>query len=221
MSRSHLELSELEVAGFKGRGVPNKFIRQPNPSGKLALILPGMGYTCDRPLLYFTSEVLLAKGFDVLQLWANYSTLEFQELTQTEQSQCLAEDSRALLAAGRGANSYDIFVLGGKSIGTLSLTLLLNQEPGLSSATTFWLTPLFYLPPVVRVLKELQGPAFIAGSDADATFDLDVLSQIMETPHKSSLVVIGGDHSLEIPGNPLQSLQELSRLTESFSTFLS
>ena len=221
MSRSNFELSELEVAGFKGRPVANKFYRQAKASGKLALILPGLGYTCDKPLLYYATEVLLAKGFDVLQLWVDYSRLEFQELTQVEQLKCLTEDSRALLAAGKGANSYDLFVLGGKSFGTLSLTLLLNQDPGLASSTTFWLTPLFYMPPVAQALKRLQGPAFIAGSDADPTFDMQVLSQIMETPHKSSLVVKGGDHSLEIPGKPLQSLHELSRLVESFSNFLS
>lgn len=221
MSRSSFELSELDVSGFNQRQVTNKYYRQPKSTGKLSLILPGLGYTCDKPLLYFTTEVLLAKGFDVLQLWADYSTLEFQELTQIEQSRCLAEDSRALLAAGRGANSYDLLVLGGKSIGTLSLSLLLNQEPGLSSATTFWLTPLFYLPLVSQEVKDLQGPAFIAGSNADPTFDIDLLSQIMETPNKSSLVVKGADHSLEIPGDPIKTLQELSRLTENFINFLS
>jgi hypothetical protein len=221
MSRSSFELSELDVPGFNQRQVTNKYYRQPKFTGKLSLILPGLGYTCDKPLLYFTTEVLLAKGFDVLQLWADYTTLEFQELTQIEQSRCLAEDSRALLAAGRGANSYNHLVLGGKSIGTLSLSLLLNQEPGLSSATTFWLTPLFYLPLVAHTVKDLQGPAFIAGSDADPTFDTDLLSQIMETPHKFSLVVKGADHSLEIPGDTIKSLQELSRLTENFINFLS
>ena len=47
------------------------------------------------------------------------------------------------------------------------------------------------------------------------------MAQILETPLKSSLVVNGADHSLEVPGNPMQSLQELSRLTESLSSFLS
>jgi predicted alpha/beta-hydrolase family hydrolase len=211
----------LEVSGFNQRKVPNKFLRQPKSPGKLALIHPGLRYNCDKPLLYFTTEALLQKGFDVIQLWADYTTPEFQDLNQTEQTSCMFEDSSALLSAGKQARSYDLLLLGGKSIGTLTMTLLLNQDQKMLSATTLWLTPLLYMPPVVQVIKQLQGPAFIAGSDADPTFDMEVVSEIIETPNISTLVVNGGDHSLEIPGDMHRSLQELSRITNSLSSFLS
>lgn len=221
MSRHNLDKSVLEVSGFNQRKVPNKFLRQPKSPGKLALIHPGLRYTCDKPLLYYTTEALLEKGFDVIQLWADYTTPDFQELTQAEQSRCMFEDSSALLSAGKQARSYDLLLLGGKSIGTLTMTLLLNQDQKMLSATTLWLTPLLYMPPVVKVIKQLQGPAFIAGSDADPTFDMEVVSEIIEIPNISTLVVNGGDHSLEIPGDVHRSLQELSRITNSLSSFLS
>lgn len=221
MSKNHLNISALDVTGFNQRPVPNKFFQQPKPSGKLALVFPGLRYTCDKPLLYYSTQVLLDKGFDVLQLWADYATPDFQDLTQVEQSRSLFEDSNALLGAAKEASSYDLLLLEGKSMGTLTMTLLLTQDQGLLSAITIWLTPLLYLPPVSQVLKELKGPAFIAGSDADPTFDLEVLSQVMDSPNTSTLVVRDGDHSLEIPGDPHRSLQELSRVTNSLSSFLS
>ena len=221
MSRSNLDISALDVSGFDQRPVPNKFFRQPKPSGKLGLILPGLRYTCDMPLLYFTTEVLFEKGFDVLQLWADYTTADFQELSQAEQSRCLLEDSSALLNVGVQTSSYENLIIGGKSIGTLSMTLLLNHDQDLLSRTTIWLTPLLYMQPVAQVLQELRGPAFIAGSDADPTFDMEVLSQILETPHISTMVVKGGDHSLEIPGDAHRSLQELSNVAKNISIFLS
>lgn len=221
MSRNNVDKSVLEVFGFNQRKVSNIFFQQPKSSGKLALIHPGLRYNCDKPLLYFTTEALLQKGFDVIQLWADYTTPEFHDLTQAEQSRCLFEDSSALLSAGKQTRSYDLLLLGGKSIGTLTMTLLLNQDQKMLSATTLWLTPLLYMPPLVQVIKELQGPAFIAGSDADPTFDMEVASEITETPNISTLVVNGGDHSLEIAGDVHRSLQELSRITNSFSSFLS
>ena len=220
MSRNNVDKSVLEVSGFNQRKVPNIFFQQPKSSGKLALIHPGLRYNCDKPLLYYTTEALLQKGFDVIQLWADYTTPDFQDLTQAEQSRCLVDDSSALLSAGKQTRSYDLLLLGGKSMGTLTMTLLLNQDKKMLSATTLWLTPLLYMPPVVQVIKELQGPAFIVGSDADPTFDMEVVSEITETPNISTLVVNGGDHSLEIPGDVHRSLQELSRITNSLSSFL-
>jgi hypothetical protein len=220
MSKNNTNISALDVSGYNQRPVANKFFQQPKSSGKLALILPGLRYTCDKPLLYYTTEVLLNRGFDVLQLWADYATPDFQDLTQAEQSRALFEDSSALLRAGNNAGSYELLLLAGKSIGTLTMTLLLTQDQGLLSTTTIWLTPLLYLPPVSQVIKDLQGPAFIAGSDADPTFDLEVLSQVMDSPHISSLVVKDGDHSLEVSGDPHRSLQELTRVTNSLSSFL-
>jgi len=220
MSRNNVDKSVLEVSGFNQRKVPNIFFQQPKSLGKLAVIHPGLRYNCDKPLLYFTTEALLQKGFDVIQLWADYTTPEFQDLNQTEQTRCLVDDSSALLSAGKQTRSYDLLLLGGKSMGTLTMTLLLNQDKKMLSATTLWLTPLLYMPPVVQVIKELQGPAFIAGSDADPTFDMEVVSEITETPNISTLVVNGGDHSLEIPGDVHRSLKELSRITNSLSSFL-
>jgi predicted alpha/beta-hydrolase family hydrolase len=220
MSRNNVDKSVLEVSGFNQRKVPNIFFQQPKSLGKLAVIHPGLRYNCEKPLLYFTTEALLQKGFDVIQLWADYTTPEFQDLNQTEQTRCLVDDSSALLSAGKQTRSYDLLLLGGKSMGTLTMTLLLNQDKKMLSATTLWLTPLLYMPPVVQVIKELQGPAFIAGSDADPTFDMEVVSEITETPNISTLVVNGGDHSLEIPGDVHRSLQELSRITNSLSSFL-
>jgi len=62
----------------------NTFFWQEENTDHLALILPGLNYTCDMPLLYYTAQFLIADGADVLQVKYDY--------TQTPQSKTQSLD---------------------------------------------------------------------------------------------------------------------------------
>ncbi|MCQ2506160.1 MAG: hypothetical protein MJ113_03185 [Lachnospiraceae bacterium] len=40
---------------------------------KLAVLFPGIGYSVDRPLLYYSKKVLKAKGYEIIEV--NYGNL--------------------------------------------------------------------------------------------------------------------------------------------------
>ena len=170
------------------------------------------------PLLYYTTELFLDQGRDILQLW---STPDFMSLSQSEQTQHLLEYGEALLMAGKNGGSYKEFILVGKSMGTLTMTLLLTKFPELLKETTIWFTPLVNLPPVSQALLSSTGPAFAVGSDADPTFHQEVIAQIKSLPNMTTLVINDADHSLEIPGDPLRSIQVLSRVMTDLASFSS
>ena len=218
MSRNQYTLSSLEISIQKELPLSNKYIQQKTTPESLALIFPGLGYTCDMPLLYYTAELFLDQGRDILQLW---STPDFKSLSQAEQTQHLLEYSEALLIEGKNSGSYKEFVLVGKSMGTLTMTLLLTKFPELLKETTIWFTPLVNLPPVSQALLSSTGPAFVAGSDVDPTFDQNAVSQIKSMPNANTLVINDADHSLEIPGDPLSSIQVLSRVMTDLASFSS
>ena len=220
MSRDQFKLTSLEIAGEQDRPVANQFIQQQSPSEKLAVLYPGMRYTCDKPLLYFTTELLLSKGFDVLQLWSNYGTADFDKLSQAEKTIQLIADGQELLESGRQAGTYAQLLLCGKSLGSLTMAFILNENQDVSNLRSVWFTPLIHLPPVSEAILEIGSPAFIAGSLADNTFSSGPIDQIKSKSNTTTFITDGADHSLEIPGDSLHSLNILEQVITKLSVFI-
>ena len=220
MSRDQFNLTSLEIAGDQDQAVINQFIQQQFPSEKLAVLYPGMRYTCDKPLLYFTTELLLSRGYDVLQLWSNYDVKQFELLSQAEKTIRVISDGQALLSAGRQAGAYARVLLCGKSLGTLTMAFILNENHDLDDLMTVWFTPLIHLPPVSDSILNIGSPAFVAGSQADTTFSSGPIEQITSKSNITSFVADQADHSLEIPGDSVHSLKILDQVITKLSGFI-
>jgi hypothetical protein len=220
MSRDQFLHKTLEIVGDQGDLVPNQLIHQQSSSKMLAVLFPGMRYTCDKPLLYFTTELLLAKGYDVLQLWANYRDDTFEQLSQAEQTIRLVSDGQALFNAGQQFGKYEKTLLCGKSLGTLIMAFILNLDQDFPNLQTIWLTPLLNLPPVSESILKNQSPVFIAGSLSDFTFNSGPYDQIGSNTNITSFIIEEADHSLEVPGDTLQSINILDTVIRKISDFV-
>lgn len=212
MSRDQFNSTALEITGDQDRPVANQFIRQADASEKLAIIYPGLRYSPDKPLLYYTTELLLSRGYDVLQLWSNYGNAEYNQLSKAEKTIQIIADGQALLSSGRQAGSYAKLLLCGKSLGTLTMAFILNEDQDLSEVTTVWFTPLIHLPPVSEAILNIDAPAFVAGSLTDSTFSSGPIDQIKSISSTKTFITDHADHSLEIPGDTLKSLQILNQV---------
>jgi len=126
-----MRVSSLSITASGGQPLANSFLQGEPPGRCLAVMLPGIRYTADMPLLYYTTQVLQYHGVDVLQLHPDYDTPAFQKAPVKERLSRMTHDTRAGLEAGLAAGSYRQVVLAGKSIGTLSMALLLDASTGL------------------------------------------------------------------------------------------
>jgi hypothetical protein len=54
-------VEKFEISGHEGLKVPNSYIKHKENHKHLAILLPGMGYTCQMPLLHYTTGLLLDK----------------------------------------------------------------------------------------------------------------------------------------------------------------
>jgi len=214
MNIAQLSITELEIPGQAGELVANRFFRQKNPTTDLAVVLPGLRYNCDKPLLYYTSQALAARAMDVLQIWTDYTRRDITSLSQTDQTLRMVSDAQAALQASVRAGQYKRLILAGKSIGTLIMAFILSQDCPLEIAATIWLTPLLQIPFVSAAIQKTTAPAIIAGGTADSTFDPTSVSSLEKLPNISILRVEGGDHSLEIPLDLSRSLIALSELVK-------
>ena len=214
MNTAQLSITELGITGPAGELLANRFFRQKKPTTDLAVVLPGLRYNCDKPLLYYTSQALAAREMDVLQVWADYTRPDITSLSQTDQTLRMVSDAQAAIQAGVRARQYKRLILAGKSIGTLLMAFILSQECPLEIAATIWLTPLLQIPFVSDAIQKTTAPAMVAGGTADSTFDPTSVLSLEKLPNITMLRVVGGDHSLEIPHDLSCSLIALSDLVE-------
>jgi hypothetical protein len=57
-----MELSSLDVVGYKSQRVPNSFIAQPTPTSHLGVILPGLRHSVDMADLHYAGRILPEQG---------------------------------------------------------------------------------------------------------------------------------------------------------------
>ena len=110
-------------------------------SKKLAVLFPGMGYTTDKPLLYYTGKLLVNAGYEL-------KFIEFRDFPKK-----VAGDKDLLVKAAKIAvtqaseqldalplGDYDDIVFVGKSIGTIASSDYVNKHD--LNVRQIWYTPL-------------------------------------------------------------------------------
>ncbi len=220
MNMAEIEYTSLEVTTPSGRRIPNRLLKLPGAVRSLMVIFPGLNYTCDYPLLYYTTRLAVERSADVLQLWADYTGQEFQSLSKVDQVKWLLEDARALIETGRNNRTYERLVLVGKSIGTLTLAALFAQGSEFINTPAIWLTPLFRQPAVLDSALRFQGQSLFICGRADPSCEAGAFKQVQALTTAQTLLVPKADHSLEIPGDMPGSLQVLERVMAACAAFL-
>lgn len=210
----------LDIAGHRGEQVPHTFFRQEGGADHLAIVLPGFGYTCDMPLLYYSVRALLDARADVLQVeYAYNQRKDFRRLPDEERRQWLITDAAAACDAVLRQGTYPRVTLIGKSIGTRAMGHLLTTDARLARAHAVWLTPLLRDSHLRAQMQQHCPSLFVVGTN-DPYYDASLLAEVRDATGGETVVVEGGDHSLEIAGNVQKSLDALAVTTRALQTFL-
>lgn len=210
---SGYSFSKLAIQGYQQRAVPNEFLHQNEPAPRaeervLGVLFPGLYYTNQNPLMYYTGAVLLQLGADVLRVNVDYSVPEYQNAPQDQQAAWLAEDAAAAVQAAQKQGGYGRLVLAGKSLGTLALAQLLPRSVP-AGTMILWLTPLLHLPPLVDAAAGFSGPALFVAGSADPAFDPEAFKKIQKANGARAHLVKNANHSLDIPGDVIGSIEQM------------
>lgn len=170
---------------------------------RCVVLLPGAWYATQAPLLWFARSAAQSRGWEVV-----------------EQRDLLGEEPGDPLAWARGkaeraleqAGDADTVAVIGKSLASAAAGLAADR--GLPAA---WLTPLLTEDRVVDALSRASAPTLLVGSTADPTWDS---SRIPDNDAIEVLELEGLDHGLEVPGDPIGSLEALTSVTERVGAFL-
>jgi hypothetical protein len=164
-----------------------------------AVILPGIRYFSQAPLLWFAREAAQARE------WAVVEVDERAPADEEPFGWMRAQAKRALEVA---AGAEQVVVIG-KSLGSSAVPLV--------TGPAIWLTPLLDRDEIVAALESATAPTLLVGSPADPTWGD---GRVPDNPSLDVLELDGLDHSLQVSGDPLASLDVLRRVTERVDAFL-
>ncbi len=197
-----------------GDHIPFQLIEQKEPTSRLAIILPGAGYTTHKPLLYYTTSVLYNEGFDVLHVNYKYDSKELANLSEED----FTRDIQLVIDNATKDRQYDSFILVAKSLGTIALSHLINF-PLFKEAKVVWMTPLLQKDDVYQAMLTSGQKGLCVIGDADYCFIEDRFSELKKKANLSTMVVQGGNHSLELINDPISSIERLADVMKEIQEF--
>ncbi|WP_051114025.1 alpha/beta hydrolase [Actinopolymorpha alba] len=171
-----------------------------NPS-RVAIVLPGGGYTPAAPLLHYARAVLLHRGWTVQEIWWG------DPPDQDSIPDWVREQAEAALAR----ETAEQVLLVGKSRGTHAAPLA-----AVHGIPAIWLTPVLADPTVIDGLTRASKPSLLVGGTADGLWKSDVAKRsgagVLEVPE--------ANHAMEIEDDPIRSVSVLGQVTEAMDHFV-
>ncbi|MBR6872759.1 MAG: alpha/beta hydrolase [Ruminococcus sp.] len=179
---------------------------------KLCILFPGIGYHCDKPLLYYTARAARAKGYEVIPL--RFTDFPQGAKGNAEKMRAAADHAFAQAAqqlADVDFTKYDRVVFAGKSIGTAAC--LAYREQHSVSADCVLFTPL-----EMTFEHPAQGCIAFHGT-ADPWADTGRITSLCEENAVPLNLFEGANHSLET-GDVTADISALARVMERVGEWL-
>lgn len=212
----HLALS---ITGFDGEAVPNQFLKQTGEANGLAILLPGLGYTCDMPLFYYSELQFLVGGYDVLRVDYDYRRIDFQPWANPNHRRRLVEDVAAAVHLATQQRRYPGVAIVGKSLGTLAMAHLFGTGELSGDTTSVWMTPLLKEDVVFGALMKTTGPTGIVIGTEDHHYDDERLASLETRDNITLITVAGGNHSLNTGTSAGESALALATIIGQLDAF--
>ena len=180
---------------------------------KLAIIFPGVGYTCAKPLLYYTAQLAAEYDYEVIRLDYGMDIHNFKGRTMEDLIPVAVTAKERILAQMKEINpiQYKDILMISKSIGTV-IACKVQEELAWDKKTArhFWMTP---IPLTLPYLENFSG-LFVAGTGDPYISKELVEKAAFEHPYKTGKIFPGCNHSLEIHGDTKGNIQRLSEVVE-------
>ena len=212
-------ISRLAINGHESKPLANTFFKQDGGSDHLAIVLPGLSYRCNEPLLWYPSRVLLSLGADIL--WAEYAydkVPDWMAANDQAQKTWLFDDASAAFQVVM-SRKYERVTIVGKSLGTLAMGHLLTTQKFPESAKAVWLTPVLNDNDLRGQLEAIRLPSLLVIGSKDHYYDEAFLKRLRAKKTVEVQVIEGADHILETKEGVIASVDTLKMVTESVRRF--
>lgn len=179
---------------------------------KIAVFFPGIGYHCDKPLLYYSRSIARKLGYDsrIVSYTYKAENIRGNDEKIKEAYETLFSQTEAELA-DISWSAYDDVLFISKSIGTV-IAASYAKKYGLESARHILYTPLAQ----TYLFAPNRAIGFIG--TADPWSDTDEMIRLSDANHIPLTVYEGCNHSLECDDilKNLENLKDIMRRTLDF-----
>jgi len=204
-----IQTTIIKTSSHAGVTVHNPLLYHDNPaSEKLMVMLPGRGYSCDYPVLYYVRRMAIKHGCDVLSIEYGFQAAN---LDLTSEVSAHLEDEVNQAVAPVLQRGYSQVCIVGKSLGTPLASGLARTIP-VADKSLMLLTP---------IGGAFQGVASIRTLAVIGTDDPLYSPELVSSYPAVEWQVFGGlNHSLEVKGDWKASIAALDSVITACETFL-
>jgi phosphoglycolate phosphatase len=179
---------------------------------KLAVLFPGIGYHCDKPLLYYSAKVALAAGYRVRPVpYAGFPAKVRGDGDKLRACVEIAWSQACEMLADVSWAAYDDILFVGKSIGTLVASRYACERR--LAVKNVLLTPL------AETFQYVAGTAIAFHGTADPWADTQAIVAACRERGVPLCLTEGANHSLET-GDALRDIQTVGRTVERIVAFI-
>lgn len=171
---------------------------------KLAVILPGLGYHCDKPLLYYTKKYLKNKEYKIKEI--SYHNLPEWDKDSLPQIGKIVIKQAIKAFEKINQKDYEQIIFVSKSIGSLAACYLAKQTD--ISWKHICFTPIDETIPLLK-----PGKTIVFSGTKDPLVDGNNLKEICEKKKIPLYLIEGGNHSLET-GEVIHDIKQLKKIME-------
>lgn len=173
---------------------------------RVAVVVPGLGYSPARPLLHFARSVLLQHGWTVQELWWQIPD-GFAQFTVDDRIAWVERQVAEAIETEAGACRLVV----GKSLGSLACGVTADRN-----IPAAWLTPLLTIDHVAAALRRTTEATLLVGGSADTLWD----SRIAASLRHEVLEVPSADHGLELADDAAGSVDVLRQVISRLDHFM-
>ena len=170
----------------------------------LAVLFPGLGYTCDKPLMYYSGKLAMSRGYELICVrYGNFPKKVLGDAERLRESIESAQAQAAEILKDVNFGDCEDILLIGKSIGTL-VACRYAKERGLEARTILYT-------PLVQTFDYVGRHAIAFHGTADPWADTAAICAACGRLGVPLDLTVGANHSLET-GHVDRDLQTLSRV---------
>lgn len=216
------EVTEHKFVGQQELEIGFTHIRNSGGSNSVSFVFPGAGYTVDKPLLHYSTMLMLQHGIDVVHVrYKYYDYEEFRVLSREEQSEWMYRDVNQVVDRVLSESDYDHSIFIGKSIGTLPIINGFVKEGDFKSSPVVLLTPLLNSRTLFNNLMECEQSTLLVIGDHDRYFKNAYASAIRKQKSNIDVMVVEkANHGLEIGVDVNRSVDVLSDVMNRIRHFI-
>ncbi|PVE74546.1 alpha/beta family hydrolase [Priestia megaterium] len=186
-------------------------------SPRICFMFSGLGYTYEKPLLYYVTMLMLKHGIDVVQIHYTYSK-ELMTKSTDEIADVIMKDIDLVLQDVLSHNDYKNIMFAGKSLGTIPLIQRVMKDEVYKDAVMLLLTPLLTRSELFESLLESTHKGLIAIGTRDHYYTEEVYQ--LKTNKMNIEVIENADHSLDVLYTPAESLKALETVLNGIEKIL-